>query len=783
MSKYKTPKVYVEEIDSFPSSVVQGGTAIPVFVGYTGKKPTDNAVRINSMMEYEQVFGGAYTYCISVNVEKQDGDVKVISANSVQEEDLDAKYNLYYQLRMYFANGGGVCYVISAGEYDEGKVNKADIEKAMEKIGTESEATIIMLPDSVLLNEDDCYDTYKMALDQCESLKDRFVIVDVLQAASSGSFEKDIDDFRDKIGNNNLKYGASYGPYLNTTLNLSYDEDKVNVSINSDSIGITRKMSLLVDSLLNNNNIPEEESGKYDGGQYESYVKYVRKLKEDSKYSVLSAVIDNIKMASQATSPENYEGEEKDSLLPLIYAVPPVTSEIIGKVDIIKDNYCNLQDQINAFCNYITDPKNVPDTYQGDDQGNDEYSKKYISYVNGLRGDDYKGVSVILSNIEYATSSQDKDEYTNQGGKDSDSYSLKPLIDMNSKKTVKKISKDLDKIKSGIGDVYLLTNELVQYLEDTDVIPGPQQGGSYNEDDYENYKGYVDEILQYRSDSQYIELKDRLSCIGDAAESGSLYEGSDRNSLLPLIFADGDVRCDVKRKVKSILEKSDQDLQQSDDAVPLLNLQQTDSQVYYAVKSYLDNVRITLPPSGSIAGIYSRVDRNRGVWQAPANISLNNVISPTVKITDGDQADMNVPQDGKAVNAIRSFTGKGILVWGARTLDGNSNDWRYVNVRRLFNTVEKTVRDSCGNYLFEPNVQMTWTKISVTISNYLESMWNQGALAGSSASQAYFVNVGLGKTMTAQDILEGRMIVKVGIAPVRPAEFLIIEFSQLLQQS
>jgi hypothetical protein len=135
------------------------------------------------------------------------------------------------------------------------------------------------------------------------------------------------------------------------------------------------------------------------------------------------------------------------------------------------------------------------------------------------------------------------------------------------------------------------------------------------------------------------------------------------------------------------------------------------------------------------------------------------------------------------VNAIRSFTGKGILVWGARTLAGNDNEWRYVSVRRFFNMVEESVKKASGQYVFEPNDANTWAKVRAMIENFLLLQWRAGALQGSKPEQAFYVNVGLGTTMTALDILEGRMIVEIGMAVVRPAEFIILRFSHKMPEA
>jgi len=190
-----------------------------------------------------------------------------------------------------------------------------------------------------------------------------------------------------------------------------------------------------------------------------------------------------------------------------------------------------------------------------------------------------------------------------------------------------------------------------------------------------------------------------------------------------------------------------------------------------------------LPPAAAMAGIYTMVDNSRGVWKAPANVSLNAVDSPAVTISHDDQEDLNVTTQGKSINAIRSFIGEGTLVWGARTLDGNSLDWRYINVRRTMIMLEESIRLATKAYVFEPNVANTWVTIRSMIRNFLTGIWKRGGLAGAVPGDAFSVHVGLGETMTAEDILEGILRVTVLVAVSRPAEFIEITFQQQMQKS
>lgn len=206
--------------------------------------------------------------------------------------------------------------------------------------------------------------------------------------------------------------------------------------------------------------------------------------------------------------------------------------------------------------------------------------------------------------------------------------------------------------------------------------------------------------------------------------------------------------------------------------------------IYKNIILGINDTATMLPPSGAIAGAYATVDSQRGVWKAPANISLASVTGPIYSFTASETDALNVDTNaGKSINAIRAFSGKGILIWGARTLAGNDNEWRYVPVRRFFNMVEESVKKSTYWAVFEPNDANTWVKVRGMIENYLTQKWREGALAGSTAAEAFYVKCGLGTTMTADDILEGRMNVEIGMAAVRPAEFIILKFSHKMQTS
>lgn len=270
--------------------------------------------------------------------------------------------------------------------------------------------------------------------------------------------------------------------------------------------------------------------------------------------------------------------------------------------------------------------------------------------------------------------------------------------------------------------------------------------------DYKNLGGFV-EILKILPQP-------------DPNSTDNYHEGNNINIL-------------VKKEFKTPGEVYNEGFSEESFHQSLLIVSPTYSMILKEICSQLNE----LPPSAAMAGVYSFVDGNRGVWHAPANVSLNQVNSATVNITDDQQSSLNVDAiGGKSINVIRDFIGLGTLVWGARTLDGNNQDWRYINIRRTLIMIEQSLKLATRTYVFAPNDTNTWVTITSMINNFLTNLWTQGALAGATPEQAFNVQIGLGTTMTANDILDGNMLISVRVALVRPAEFIVITFQQQMQQ-
>jgi phage tail sheath protein FI len=181
-----------------------------------------------------------------------------------------------------------------------------------------------------------------------------------------------------------------------------------------------------------------------------------------------------------------------------------------------------------------------------------------------------------------------------------------------------------------------------------------------------------------------------------------------------------------------------------------------------------------LPPSGHIAGVWSRSDDRRGVHKAPANEEVIGALDLGTHVTQAELGTLNV----KGINCIRAFPGRGIRVWGARTLAESASEWRYINVRRLFNFVERSIENGTQWVVFEPNDEGLWARVRRDITAFLTRVWGTGALFGSTAAEAFYVKCDR-ETNPPEIIDAGMMVCEIGIAPVKPAEFVIFHIRQI----
>lgn len=188
-----------------------------------------------------------------------------------------------------------------------------------------------------------------------------------------------------------------------------------------------------------------------------------------------------------------------------------------------------------------------------------------------------------------------------------------------------------------------------------------------------------------------------------------------------------------------------------------------------------DEVAQPLPASGAVAAAFERTDRERGIWKAPANVMLKHVLKPAYH----HNAVEEFQEAASSLNVIRNLPGRGVGIWGCRTLAQGDSSWRYVQTRRLMTYVETHLSEVARFALFEPNNEITWFKLNAFFANWLRKLWRQGALQGASENEAFSVKVGLGESMTAEDLRQGVLRINVALAVTQPAEF--IELSLTLQ--
>ncbi|WP_264536442.1 phage tail sheath C-terminal domain-containing protein [Flavobacterium sp. N1736] len=694
---YKTPGVYVEEIVKFPPSVAQVETAIPAFIGYTEKatnkingdlklKPT----RITSLLEYERFFGFAKpetTISVTINdVSSDSGDTRSII---VDQPTAKQPFLMYYSMQLFFANGGGPCYIVSVGRYgndlDEADSpvttinNSTALNAGLLELEKIDEPTLILFPDATQVSSittTDFYGLYNNALAQCNKLQDRFTLIDTLSYDESSPTDTNIDDLRDKISSekDTIKHGAVYYPHLETILDYAFDTTKITIK----------------------------------------------------HYSYTAKAYDQI--ASGLVLVENPTTGINAAVTKLVEE--PVAGDVAGQIsDLFLQMYSNNATGFDLGGTFVTD------------------AAKKTAFLNNLDS--------LLTTLEELSLLRN---YLNEEA----NAAISTISDENMV-----IAGNISSALTAFNLNFSSANKIDSVYKNLKTLKKKIQN--------ENTAAKLLKIIQTDDVSFDKELKKLVNYAPLNAQTG----------ISGLTNSFSAIATNLDSLLNAIKSVSGKDLNNGElNGRKLSSLEGIDNATYNKILTEIYNLPITLPPSSAVAGVYARVDKDRGVWKAPANVSLNYVIKPTVKITNTIQDNLNVDTvAGKSINAIRSFTGKGTLIWGSRTLAGNDNEWRYVPVRRFFNMAEESIKKATEQFVFEPNDANTWIRVRAMIENFLILQWRAGALAGAKPEQAFYVRIGLGQTMSALDILEGRMIVEIGLAVVRPAEFIILRFSHKMQES
>lgn len=685
---YKTPGVYVEEIPKLPPSVAQVETAIPAFVGYTekaeknGEGLTGKPVRISSLVEFVQYYGGdTNPSSISVKVDTSNNyAVTEVSMSNTQ------RYFMYDSLRLFFDNGGGDCYIVSVGKFGTAPIAGDEVAgtglrggvKALEKA---DEPTIILFPDAVNMvtgGSDDpgFYSLQQMVLEQCAKLQDRVGLFDVKENITGGQ-KTGIDNFRNNIGINNLKYAAAYTPWVYATYPRAVEFTSFKDAVTPSGGGSPIDLGTVSSDPVTNQLVADTNSAFNEIAKVNTVLTAIKKADKTNG---------NLNIAATAAP------SLKDKFREIKAAVDTAATSVDAKAAmVILLNFCRLSllefQKLNATLNNPSALRGDVNSYATSEALWRGAAKAFILID---RNEDTRALTSVANNAAAVDA-------------------LYPSIDA-----------------TWLGGAIT-----------TIVLPGSPK--DYGDSTVATNHPAIGRLISIDLQIAF----DKLSSYADTVlNAATAYKKAAQDAL----FQKHPVISNIVSNITKEWNK--------------------------------------IPPSGAIAGVYARVDNARGVWKAPANESLNSVSAPSVQITADEQSNLNVDAvAGKSINAIRSFTGKGTLVWGARTLAGNDNEWRYVSVRRFFNMVEESCKKSTEPFVFEPNDANTWVKVQGMIENFLTVLWRQGALQGAKPEHAFYVAVGLGKTMTALDILEGRMIVEIGMAVVRPAEFIILKFSHKMAES
>ncbi|HEC97724.1 MAG TPA: phage tail sheath family protein [Nitrospirae bacterium] len=261
-----------------------------------------------------------------------------------------------------------------------------------------------------------------------------------------------------------------------------------------------------------------------------------------------------------------------------------------------------------------------------------------------------------------------------------------------------------------------------------------------------------------------------LTAFNEIDEITILYAPNPDDNLTTALIT----HCEVLKDRFAIID-ADKGMSNKNDIKPRDNNETKYAAYYYPwIKVYdpLTKLNKLVPPGGHVAGIYARSDMERGVHKAPANEVVKGATALEFQITKGEQDILNP----RGVNCIRAFPGRGIRVWGARTLSSNTL-WKYINVRRLFIFLEESIEEGTQWVVFEPNNEKLWGRVRATVTEFLARVWRDGALMGTKAEEAFFVKCDR-TTMTQDDIDNGRLICLIGVAPVKPAEFVIFRIAQ-----
>ncbi|HEX7844455.1 MAG TPA: hypothetical protein VF476_01575, partial [Chitinophagaceae bacterium] len=631
----KTPGVYVNEISIFPPSIAQVPTAIPAFIGYTEKHEATNGdslrlkpTKISSLIEYQLYFGSGSKLIF----DKMTGNgIELDANNQVVKSNNKQSYYLFDSMQMFFANGGGDCYIISVDKYRaDGTVQigtpATGMRAGVEVLKEVDEPTMIVFPDAVsMTGATDLYLLQQDALKQCNDLMDRVGVFDIKRAEDKTSLNNNVAEFRNNIGMSGLKYGAVYAPWLKAGIkkeahyaDIKGQIVKAGTTLSIDLTTLVKPPAdvLTITGMINSLNQIVEDHAFINSRM--GYFLDITKPGSNKYFPAgfagnLPSLSEGFDLVMQSALNKIAEAEVE----PVATQPAKVTASAAEVRKLIRQVY-NMAILIDDFgflnAAFMHNQKNAENTWTSigftlpPPPLPAAAPAAFLSQLTAITQWDRTVNVAAIKAIE------------NLGADLTDIIADPPALDLNFQTF---------NMPAPASNAAILT------------VAGPAN----DTDRLNNQRGAVDKLkgLFTFFYNIVVGIESFVTAMEKAAE----------DSLIK--------------------------------AWP----------VYKGIIDAVNNTLTVLPPSGAMAGIYARVDNERGVWKAPANVSVTLANGTLVNITDGIQDGLNVDVNaGKSVNAIRVFSGKGVMVWGARTLAGNDNEWRYVSVRRFFNMVEESVKKS-----------------------------------------------------------------------------------------
>ena len=703
MAQMKTPGVYILEKNAFPNSVVQVATAVPAFIGYTESATLggNNSIhmkpfRLSTMAEFEAHFGGAPNHQFTVAEGVPDAADVMLPAATFKVKGVNGQladwrleqsgkdYCLYAAMRLFFQNGGGACYIVSIGQYGGLPTTDQEISAASMIRGIK---TLIKEPEPTMV-----------------------VIPETTRLVEKESIS---------VQQAMLKHCG----YKMRNRFALLDIHKGHLDL-QDASGVEP-----VKAFRNALGINQLDFGA-------AYYPWV----------------ESTAFASREFTFENIVNRDKFATL--------------LKKSIQLDNSALAKEQRQEV-GLMSSPQLPPPG--GDEVTPASRSKEFplgisISNTDGEEGgkfeflepdEDNGDVSVEIGENKKTAKAKKADKEVGTWIVADKTITFTPLphfsgeIAIDYQMNVKNASGTIELDKS-------IARVVVEQPTATAPPPKPISLDISVSDEDAVSAGSSFEFLapdEDDGDASVAISEDKKTAIAKKAgkEAGTWTVAKKTITFTPLPHFSGEIAIDYQMKVPANATEPQQfTAEVVIDGPTVENLDKTLRAICPLYADVMNTIAVResiVAPGALMAGIYTMVDNTRGVWKAPANVSLNSVVKPMVKVSHDDQEDLNVSAQGKSINAIRPFVGEGTLVWGARTLDGNSLDWRYINVRRTMIMIEESIRLASKAYVFEPNVANTWVTIQSMIDNFLNSVWKQGGLAGAVPSDAYSVHVGLGDTI------------------------------------